>query len=225
MTARAVGVYGTVSVVVLIDEKGDVLEASANNGHPFLQSVSIKAALQSKFEPLTLNRNPVRVQGIIVYNFIPQNWNWLEIGYSLGYGSNYYSIKILLETLPFGYEEERQLLNQWFEANENQDGIVETVIALMRSKLSNNAKTYWLFEVGLALAKSKQEWNIGGHTLNENSQSFQNLKQLVQNPPSDAEKMLLERMKKFIVFVDEVKTLQAFLALQELEESFPYAGR
>lgn len=224
-TARAVGIYGMVSVAVLIDENGDVLEASASNGHPFLQPVSIKAALESKFEPITLGGVPVRVRGIIVYNFIPQNWNWLEIGYTLGYNSNYYSIKTLVETLPFGYEEERQPLNLWFEANESQERIIETIIASIRSKINNDPKTFWLFDVGLALAKSKQKWNVGGHTLNKNSQSFQNLKQLVQNPPSDAEKTLLERIKKFIVFVEELKTTQAFLALRELEESFPYAGR
>ncbi len=147
MAARAVGVYGTVSVLVLIDEYGNVVEANANSGHPFLRPVSIKAALQSKFEPLILGGNPVRVRGSIVYNFIPQKWNWLEIGYTLGYGSNYYSIKTLLETLPFEYEEERQLLNQWFGASENQGGVIETVIASIRSKINNDAKTYWFLKL------------------------------------------------------------------------------
>ncbi len=186
MAARAVGVHGTVSVLVLIDEYGNVVEANANSGHPFLRPVSIKAALQSKFEPLILGGNPVRVRGSIVYNFIPQKWNWLEIGYTLGYGSNYYSIKTLLETLPFEYEEERQLLNQWFGASENQGGVIETVIASIRSKINNDAKTYWFFEVGLTLARYKQELNTSEQELNKNSQSFQNLKQLIQIPPSDA---------------------------------------
>ncbi len=226
MTARAVGVYGTVSVLVLIDEDGNVVKASTTNGHPFLRPVSIKAALQSKFEPLTLGGNSVRVRGIIVYNFIPQKWNWLEIGYTLGYGSsNYYSIKTLLETLPYEYEEERQLLIQWFGANENQDGIIESVIASIRNKLNNEAKASWVFEVGLTLAKYKQETNFGRWTTDKNSQIFQNLKQLIQNPPFDANETLLERMKKFIVFVEEGESSRVFLALQELEESFPYVGR
>ena len=188
-------------------------------------NVSIKAALQSKFEPLTLGGNPVRVRGIIVYNFIPEKWNWLEISYTLGYGSNYYSIKTLLETLPYEYEEERQLLNQWFEANENQDGVIETVIASIRSKLNNDAKASWIFEVGLTLAKYRQEMDFGRWTTDKNSQIFQNLKQLIQNPPSVANETLLERMKKFIVFVEEGESSRVFLALQELEESFPYVGR
>lgn len=225
ITARAVGVYGMISVFVLIDEYGNVVEASATNGHPFLRFVSIKVALQSKFEPLTLGGNPVRVRGIIVYKFIPEKWNWLEISYTLGYGSNYYSIKTLLETLPNEYEEERQLLNQWFEASENQDGIVETVIASIRNNLNNDAKASWVFEVGLTLAKYKQETDFGRWTTNKNSQIFQNLKQLIQNSPSDANETLLERMKKFIVFVEEGESSRVFLALQELEESFPYVGR
>jgi hypothetical protein len=62
-------------------------------------------------------------------------------------------------------------------------------------------------------------------SLEINSRSFQNLKQLIQNSPSDANETLLERMKKFIVFIDEGKTSRIFLALQELEDSFPYVGR
>lgn len=223
--ARTVGVYGTVSVAVLIDEKGDILEASPNNGHPFLQPVSIRAAFESKFEPVTLGGNPVRVRGIIVYNFIPEKWNWLEIGYTLSYGSNYYSIETLLQTLPYEYEEERQLLNQWIGADENQDRIIETVIASIQNKLNNDIKASWLFEVGLSLAKYKQESNIIAQELDRNLQSFENLKRLIENPPSGVNETLLERMKKFIVFVDEGKTDQIFLALERLEESFPYAGK
>lgn len=225
ISARTINVYGKVSIFVLIDGNGNVVESSAKNGHPLLRPVSIKAALHSKFEPQTLGGNPVRVRGIIVYNFIPEKWNWLEIGYTLSYGSNYYSIKTLLQTLPYEFEEERQLLNQWLEANENQDEIIETVIASIRNKLNNDAKTSWLFEVGLSLAKYKQESNIIAQELDRNLQSFENLKRLIENPPSGVNETLLERMKKFIVFVDEGKTNQIFLALEKLEESFPYAGK
>lgn len=57
---------------------------------------------------------------------------------TLRYGSsNYYSIKTLLETLPYEYDEERQLLNQWSAANENQDKIIETVIATVIASIRN----------------------------------------------------------------------------------------
>jgi len=224
--ARAVGAYGTVSVFVLIDVDGKVVKAKATDGHPFLRPVSIKAAIESKFEPVILSGNPVKVQGVIVYNFIPPQWNWLEVGYTLGYGSsNYYSIKTLIETLSYGYEEERQLLNQWSAAGENQDKIIETVIASIQNKLNNEAKKFWLLELGLTLARYKREPRINKETSNENSPSFQNLQQLVQNPPADANEELLERMKRFIVLIDEGDISKIQFTVQKLEESFPYVGR
>ena len=110
-SARAVNVYGQVSVEVLIDENGDVISAKATRGHPLLRFSSEKAAAQSKFKPITLSGTSVRVSGNIVYNFIPERWNWLEIGFTLGDSwSSYYSKTTLLETLPFNYSEEKQLL-------------------------------------------------------------------------------------------------------------------
>lgn len=69
--ARAVRASGTVNVQVLIDEEGNVASAEAISGHPLLRSASVKAALESKFKPTTLNGQPVKVSGIIVYNFVP----------------------------------------------------------------------------------------------------------------------------------------------------------
>lgn len=224
-SAKAVNVYGAVSVSVLIDENGNVIEAKVINGHPFLQLTSIKAARKSKFEPLIFGGNAFSVRGIIIYNFVPDKWNWLEIGYALKYGSDYYSIKLLLETLPYELEEERYFLNQWFEANENRDQIIETIIASVRSKLSGDVKSYWLFEVGLSLAEYKRKWNIGGHLLDKNSESFQNLKQLFQNNPSEINTTLLEQVKEFIFFVEEGNTAQSVSVLRRLEINFPSVGR
>lgn len=69
--AKAVNAKGDVQVQVKIDEKGNVVEAKAISGHIFLHQASEKAALSSKFEPVTLSNNPVKVSGIIVYRFIP----------------------------------------------------------------------------------------------------------------------------------------------------------
>ena len=68
--ARAVGASGAVSVQVLINEEGNVASASAVSGHPLLRQVSEQAALASKFSPTTLQGQPVKVSGIIVYNFV-----------------------------------------------------------------------------------------------------------------------------------------------------------
>jgi TonB family protein len=61
---------GSVNVKVIIDERGNVVSAAAISGHPLLRSASEKAARNSKFEPTLLSGQPVKITGIIVYNFV-----------------------------------------------------------------------------------------------------------------------------------------------------------
>ena len=70
--ARAAHVSGTVMVQVLIDEQGNVSAAHAVDGHPLLQSVCVAAARQARFSPTLLEGEPVKVTGVIKYNFIPR---------------------------------------------------------------------------------------------------------------------------------------------------------
>jgi len=70
--ARAAHASGTVVVQVLIDEEGNVVSARAVSGHPLLQAASVAAARQAKFEPMTLSGEPVKVTGVIQYNFVAQ---------------------------------------------------------------------------------------------------------------------------------------------------------
>lgn len=70
--AKAVRASGTVSVQVTIDEEGNVISATAVGGHPLLHAAAVKAARQAKFKPTTLSGQPVKVTGIIVYNFVAQ---------------------------------------------------------------------------------------------------------------------------------------------------------
>ena len=69
--ARAVRAFGAVQIQVLIDEDGGVFAATANNGHPLLRSASVTAACSAKFTPTYLAGQPVKVSGIITYNFVP----------------------------------------------------------------------------------------------------------------------------------------------------------
>ncbi len=68
--ARAVKASGAVSVQVLIDESGTVVSASAVSGHPLLRAVSVEAARLAQFAPTLLNGQPVKVSGVITYNFV-----------------------------------------------------------------------------------------------------------------------------------------------------------
>lgn len=68
--ARAVRAQGTVSVQITISEEGRVISASVIGGHPTLQQAAQQAATQWVFSPTVLNGKPVKVSGVIAFNFI-----------------------------------------------------------------------------------------------------------------------------------------------------------
>ena len=67
--AKQIGVQGRVSVQVLIDEEGRVISATAIDGHDLLRLAAQRAALQARFSPTTLSGLPVKVSGVITYDF------------------------------------------------------------------------------------------------------------------------------------------------------------
>lgn len=60
---------GTVVIQVIIDEQGSVMSAHAVSGHPLLQAACVAAARQARFSPTTLMGEPVKVTGVLTYNF------------------------------------------------------------------------------------------------------------------------------------------------------------
>ena len=67
--AIAANIQGKVDVQVMIDENGKVVSANAVSGHPFLRGPAERAAWNAKFSPTYLSKVPVKVTGVIVYNF------------------------------------------------------------------------------------------------------------------------------------------------------------
>jgi TonB family protein len=68
-TAMAVNAQGKVDVQITIDEDGKVISAKAVNGNPLLRSVSEEAARKARFKPTTISNVPIKVTGVIIYNF------------------------------------------------------------------------------------------------------------------------------------------------------------
>jgi protein TonB len=68
--AKAVHASGAVTVQVTVDESGNVVEASAVSGHPLLRQAAVAAARQAKFSPTLLSGKPVKVTGVLTYNFV-----------------------------------------------------------------------------------------------------------------------------------------------------------
>lgn len=69
--ARAVRASGAVTIQVLIDEEGQIFSAAPVSGHPLLRMAARQAACGAAFSPTTLSGQPVKVSGVITYNFVP----------------------------------------------------------------------------------------------------------------------------------------------------------
>lgn len=68
--AKAAGASGLVTVQITFDEEGKVISARAVGGHPLLQQAGVQAAYQARFPPVRLSGVPVKVTGVLTYNFI-----------------------------------------------------------------------------------------------------------------------------------------------------------
>ena len=224
-SARMMNVYGFVNVQILIDETGSVVSAEAVSGHPLLRSASVKAALESRFYPITLSGEPVRVNGIIIYHFIPNEWNWLEIGYAIHGNSSYYTIKRLFDLFPTGYSDERQLLKQYLAENEPDEVFLQTVITSIQGKLSSNEKDLWLFSVGIVLGKvNRCCWNDL-----QKQDLVQQINFLIISKPENAKSALISLLEKVISRLENpnVKIYNApiYPLLNDSENKFPFWGR
>ncbi|MFL6211670.1 MAG: energy transducer TonB [Pyrinomonadaceae bacterium] len=70
--AKQARISGVVTVEILLDERGNVISAQATSGHPLLREAARAAAMQARFSPTLLSGQPVKVSGIITYNFVLQ---------------------------------------------------------------------------------------------------------------------------------------------------------
>ncbi len=64
--ARAVGAEGDVNVEFIVNDQGEVISASAIDGHPLLRSAAVHAMRQCRFEPPT---NEMRRTGTVRFSF------------------------------------------------------------------------------------------------------------------------------------------------------------
>jgi protein TonB len=69
LIAKAAHIEGMVSVEILVDEQGRVISATATSGPAMLREAARTAALQARFTPTQLNGQPVKISGVISYNF------------------------------------------------------------------------------------------------------------------------------------------------------------
>lgn len=66
---NANNVSGIVRVYVLIDQYGEVEDAHIISGHRLLNNSALRAARQTRFSPNMLGGEPVKVRGVLIYEF------------------------------------------------------------------------------------------------------------------------------------------------------------
>src|SRR5690349_4434185 len=67
--ARNIRLQGNVNVQVLNDESGKVISAKVTSGHPLFAAEAQHAAMQARFSPTLIGDQPVKVSGVITYQF------------------------------------------------------------------------------------------------------------------------------------------------------------
>lgn len=166
--ALAANVTGMVTVQVVIDEAGNVVSAKAVNGHGLLRDESEIAAMQARFSPTTLQGNPVKVSGVITYNFhnpksthitsdVADNVWALGAFFSIirandadvtkRFGDLEDLLKVLPNDLPPAFEPERLLFERLASANGSERvSIVEELRPKLREKLT--ADQAWQIDIG-----------------------------------------------------------------------------
>ena len=111
--ARAVNAEGTIIVEVVIDEEGSVNTATAVSGHPLLRAASVDAARGAKFTPTLLMGEPVKVTGVITYNFVRSVTSSL-LGFEIAFCERSLKpsalLKSLAKDLPEAWKDERKAL-------------------------------------------------------------------------------------------------------------------
>jgi protein TonB len=70
--AKQLRIQGVVSIQILIDETGKVISAKVVSGNPSLAPAARQAAFDARFSPTRLSNQPVKVSGVITYNFVLQ---------------------------------------------------------------------------------------------------------------------------------------------------------
>ncbi len=138
--AKAVGASGAVNVQVTIDEDGNVSSANAVSGHPLLRTAAEQAAWASKFSPTLLQGQPVRVTGIIVYNFttgdsVMNKSSWFKTGFDLAniqYNSSQINLNVssVGKVFPADWTAENQQLQRLEEIKRSETSNASQLVVI-----------------------------------------------------------------------------------------------
>ncbi len=229
--ARAVGAEGAVNVQVTIDENGDVISATAISGHPLLQQASVQAARASKFSPTLLQGQPVRVTGVIVYNFL-MPLTFTQIGYELSLAEkskflNRFRYSSMGASFPQNWVEEKEDLKNIDSYLTSKDIKGEILQPIPKVATDKSASMYKGLTVKGSVATDSAT-SIDGYKLD--SESIEIIRQLqskIENRLSPNEKLIWSFKLGMVLgdlrgeFENSEKTQANLTALNQLGQNAP----
>ena len=252
--AKAVKASGAVNVQVTIDENGDIISASATAGHPLLRAAAVQAARASTFVPTQLNGQPVKVTGVIVYNFTADQSATPEAAEKRAVDEMYLLAGTMLtiyanadphpslgsmlsnaETmLPARFAAEKRRLVNLPDSDKAKRAQVAEVAAIINGKLSGDEA--WKFGIGQSIGeisvearnfKYKPDYQVDRDSLRRN---LLNIKTSLSAPPADMSKTTVNLLQQFAVHADKTnldntETLAKLLqTFEQLMQSFMTAS-
>jgi len=194
--AKAAGADGQVNVQVKLDEEGKIVSAKAISGNQFLWQAAEEAALKSKFTPTFLHGEAVKINGVIIYNFVSYRVNWFGFGKAVNATRIYDNLKLepAADFLNKDYETEKnQLLSLDSDEKLSRTEVIDRVISSIRRKLP--AKEIWYFEVGMALTEVNLSFNTGKVDYENLKESLSKLKNLSAKAPEGVPTEMSESVK------------------------------
>jgi TonB family protein len=233
--ALSVRAAGAVNVQVTIDENGDVISAEVASGHPLLREAAVQAARQAKFSPTKLSGQPVKVTGVIVYNFnLAENYedkvealtasmmlSLLRLSAShadFEHMDKHFQLQEMLNDAPAdfpGYAKELDSLKSFKQMTPaKRIEIVNSLASSVKSKL--NAAEAWQFELGEHFGEFVARFMLsirGEEFLPEKFDqaavklNLAKIKDLTYSAPPEFPVAVLEKFKEFAVFADKEQTL------------------
>ena len=215
--AKAVRAEGAVNVQVTIDEQGNVISATAVSGHPLLRAGAVQAARASKFSPTTLEGKPVKVTGVIVYNFtLPkadesevESQRLIPMGLVMFLTAlkeipgDAESDQILLdlgEELPATMKSDRAQFERLVKAKSQgeKSKIIDEIVAAMRKDLSGTDA--WMIDLGKNWGGAIGEaFRISDSEYKRDRQNFvrnlEGMNWLLESPPKDISDVSLGKIR------------------------------
>lgn len=202
--AKSVRAAGKVEVSVTVDEKGNVISATAISGHLLLRNAAVEAAQKAKFAPNTLAGKPVKTFTVLTYNFDDYN---LTDSYSVPAKiEDFFDVKRENQE----YEAILNLVENYKVAFGYADGNFHSEMPLTRGDFAQFLRlTLDLLAARAKLAnKNIKDMNLFSGFNSQKITSIEKIKDLKKlQPYSDSVKTLLEKYD--IVLINDLQEFRA----------------